>query len=90
MLHGRETADSVLSVPHAPAVRVRRRRTVGRAARARAIRVLRPRTVGRPLRAVRGRGRRIRLRELDVRRQDAGRGRRRGGQHDRRAEETRR
>lgn len=89
MLHGREAAHSVLPVPHAAAVRLRGGREVVAAAAAAAVRVLRPRPDRRPLRPVRGPRGRLRLRQLDVRRQGPRLVRVRGGQHDRRVEETR-
>lgn len=89
MLHGREPAGGVLPVPHARPARLRRGRAAVRAP-AVPVHVLRPRPDGRPLRSDhRPRGR-LRLRQLDVRRQDTRLVRIRGSQHDHRVEETRR
>lgn len=89
MLHGREPAGGVLPVSHAGPAGLRGGRAAV-SAPAVPVRVLRPRTHGRPLRAVHRTRGRLRLRQLDVRRQDTRLVRIRGSQHHHRTEETRR
>lgn len=91
MLHGRAAAHSVLPILDATAIRLRRGRAdaVAGAVPFASIRVRRPGADGGPLRLVYRPRRRVRLRQLDVRRQDGRLRRLRGGQHRDRVAETR-